>query len=87
MGRFTFLYSFLGVFLKCSMPGGCPCLRQGFGRQARTMKMVTGLTEVALRACPTATMLCILVFIGNKWWRRRDLNPGHHGYEPCALTD
>jgi hypothetical protein len=22
------------------MPGGRPCLRQGFGRQARTMKMV-----------------------------------------------
>ena len=20
------------------------------------------------------------------WWRCRDLNPGHHGYEPCALT-
>ena len=20
------------------------------------------------------------------WWRCRELNPGHHGYEPCALT-
>jgi integrase len=23
----------------------------------------------------------------NSWWRRRDLNPGHCGYEPHALTD
>jgi hypothetical protein len=22
-----------------------------------------------------------------KWWRCRDLNPGHCGYEPHALTD
>lgn len=21
-----------------------------------------------------------------KWWRCRDLNPGHYGYEPYALT-
>jgi hypothetical protein len=21
-----------------------------------------------------------------KWWRYRDLNPGPHGYEPCALN-
>ena len=25
--------------------------------------------------------------IGNSWWRCRDLNPGHCGYEPHALTD
>ncbi len=24
---------------------------------------------------------------GNNWWRCRDLNPGHCGYEPHALTD
>jgi len=23
----------------------------------------------------------------NHWWRRRDLNPGHYGYEPYALTN
>ncbi len=23
---------------------------------------------------------------GNNWWRCRDLNPGHCGYEPHALT-
>ena len=23
----------------------------------------------------------------NNWWRGRDLNPGHCGYEPHALTD
>lgn len=22
-----------------------------------------------------------------KWWRRRESNPGHCGYEPHALTD
>ena len=25
--------------------------------------------------------------IGKNWWRCRDLNPGHCGYEPHALTD
>ena len=24
---------------------------------------------------------------GYEWWRCRDLNPGHCGYEPHALTD
>ena len=24
---------------------------------------------------------------GNNWWRCRDLNPGHCGYEPHALTN
>ena len=24
---------------------------------------------------------------GYNWWRCRDLNPGHCGYEPHALTD
>jgi hypothetical protein len=23
---------------------------------------------------------------GNQWWRCRELNPGHCGYEPHALT-
>jgi hypothetical protein len=27
------------IFWLMSIPGGCPCLRQGFGRQARTMKI------------------------------------------------
>jgi hypothetical protein len=42
MGRFALVYSFLGVFLKCGMPGGYPCLGEGFGRQAQTMKMDLG---------------------------------------------
>ena len=25
--------------------------------------------------------------IVNLWWRRRDLNPGHFGYEPNALAN
>ncbi len=27
------------------------------------------------------------VFPKECWWRCRDLNPGHSGYEPLALTN
>ncbi len=29
----------------------------------------------------------VLILKESNWWRCRDLNPGHCGYEPHALTD
>jgi hypothetical protein len=41
----------------------------------------------ARKAQPLLFAPALTLRVQSRWWRCRDLNPGHCGYEPHALTN